>query len=448
VSVSPRFSVEPHEWVISITLPEDHADIIGVYVFDGHLDHQRLVNAVLATIAAEPMWDYHFVEHWMTPYWQPNTRAARRQLITLHSTNDVGRTFRELFATPVEVGVSVHVLRADSGDTVCFRVDHRLSDATSMRLFVAAVAKNYQAAAVPPMVDAPVVRRTPRLLRSVVSRAERRQLLSGLRNINLHARRELGAFVLPRETDSDRFGSPRHLHYPEGAVTQLTSRALRDRATLSMAIQAALTLALRDVAGFQPGREMPQQQLVDLRRYLPAEEREISACMLIGAVIIWLEDRHAESMATAIQEIRAQLTAQRGPQYGLLLSPLPTDLPLVRDLLRWIPYCRIRKGMRKKSNDMTLTPNIQVTDLGSFGQPGEIWEPAALRNAYATTSHRKLPQISIGVSTCGTRLNIALISGPDSFMQRLGERLDHHLAEYAGWAFGGTPPVPLGVAQS
>ncbi|MDX1969294.1 MAG: hypothetical protein SFV23_19105 [Planctomycetaceae bacterium] len=443
----PRFAVEPHEWVISITMPEDHGDIIGVFEFSGHLDFDRLVNAALTAIASEPMWDYRFVEHWMTPYWQSNERHRRRELVSLHTTDDVPRTFREVFARPVETAVTVHVLRAPTGDTLCIRTDHRLSDATSMRLFASEVARNYQVGAVPPPVDGPVIRRTPRLLRKVVSRAERRKLLSELRKLNFNGRRVEGAFALPAESENDRFSPPRHLHYPEGSVTQLTARAFRDRATTGIAIQAALLLALRDVVGLKPGRELPQQQLVDLRRYLPPEEREISACMLIGAVVIWLQDRHADSMETAIAEIRSQLAAQRGPHFGLFLSPLPTDLPLLRDILRWIPYRQIRNGMRKKSNDMSLTPNSQVTDLGNFGQPGDLWEPATLRNAYSTISRRKLPQISIGVSTCGTRLNLALFSGPDSFVQRLAERVDHHLAEYTGWTFGGTPPLPFGEAR-
>ncbi|OYW23106.1 MAG: hypothetical protein B7Z55_03870 [Planctomycetales bacterium 12-60-4] len=59
-----------------------------------------------------------------------------------------------------------------------------------------------------------------------------------------------------------------------------------------------------------------------------------------------------------------------------------------------------------------------------------------------------MPQISTGVSTCGTRLNISLLSGPDSFVRQLSERLDHHLAEYVGWTFAGTKPEPLGYGMS
>ncbi|OYW23107.1 MAG: hypothetical protein B7Z55_03875 [Planctomycetales bacterium 12-60-4] len=311
------------------------------------------------------MWDYHFVDHWMTPYWEANSRARRRELISVQRTEDVATSLREWLSRPLEQAATVGVFRTSSRDTVCFRVDHRLADATSLRLFVAAVAKHYRAGSTPPQADAPIVRRTPRLLRRAVSRDMRRNLLSESRKLDYRERRRNAAFVLPAATDTDPNTFPRQLHYPAGAVAQLTARAMRDRATINMAIQAALTLAIRDVIPLKPGREIPQQHLVDLRRYLPLEERDIAACMLIGAAQTWLSDQHATSMEAALSEIRQQLNAQRGPKFGLVISPLPADLPFIRVGLRWIPYRMIRRGMRRVRVDCRRFP--PVSPLAAHG---------------------------------------------------------------------------------
>jgi hypothetical protein len=39
----------------------------------------------------------------------------------------------------------------------------------------------------------------------------------------------------------------------------------------------------------------------------------------------------------------------------------------------------------------------------------------------------------IGMSSCGTRLTLAVGSGPRSFVQRFAERMDYHLSRYVGW---------------
>lgn len=433
-----RIPLDLHEICFAIMPPEYLCDIDCIFELDGHVDFERLKQAFLAAIAEEPMWGYRYVEHWWTPHWEQFPREERAKLISCVTTEQPAETLGALLRSPVEFAVTVTVFRSTTCDRICFRFDHRLVDATGSRLFTELVAEHYQKSSLEPEVDAPLKRRTFNLLKGAATPAERRKLLWKLLQHSQRVRKAPVLFELPPCTAEDPLSFPWLLHYPAGSVTELSARALRDRASLTMALQAATFLAARDLMQLPDGAEVFHQLLVDLRRYLPASEQKAHASMLIGMVLLWYDQPGLNSMSAVLSHLRTRLTEQRGPQFALMMSPVPTDVPLLRFWSRYAPYLRKRKVLRKDVFGKT-TPKVAVTDLGNYGQPGDAWAPGTLKNAFCTTGPWGIPSVTVGNSSCGNRLNISVSTGPNSFCRTLAERINEHLSDYAKWTHRPAP---------
>lgn len=431
----PRFHTLFYERWFAAMQPNYQGDVNCVLEFDTHIDETRLQRAFLAALAAEPMWSYRFVERNWIPYWEPIPREARSGLVTVQSlADDAARqeAWNRLLDTRVDAAARVFVFRTPVNDHVLLRVDHCLADAIAARQLFDAIAENYLADAPVPATDGPVIRRTAALLRPVVDWRGRLKFLGEF--IQFVKRASVGrGFDLPRPTTDDPSVSPWFLHYPLGSTEQLTQRAVRERATTVMVILAVTYLALRDLVPMTPEVEWPMVVPVNLRRYLPADQQAAPASLLTGQVPVWVESSKITDLQSAIEVVRSELAAQRGPHFGLAQSPLTLDLPLLRWLIHWNPFSRTRRTLHKMEGQPGKTPMVLISDLGEFRQPGENWAGAQITNGYCTQGTFRNPSIMIGMSSCGSRLTLAVGSGPRSFVRRFAERIDSYLSEYVGW---------------
>lgn len=439
-----QLPVEFHELLFAIMSPEYLGDILCLYEFEGAVDLPRLRQAVEVAIALEPRWGMKFVERRWYPVWQAEPRAERGQRVHLIPSTNTAATLGELLAQPVETACQIFVIRENGNDLLCFRFDHKLADGSGSRMFVQSIQRHYQSQTPVPATDAPIQSLTFRRLRPLFPVGQRWKLFRQALQQNRRIQQQKKLFDLPQGGVGDEFRLPWTLRYPVGSVEALTRRAMQDRATVTIAMQSAVLLATREIMNIPPGEEMFQQLLVDLRRYLPAEEQKQSSSMLIGMEYLWFDKTAPATAGELARYIRQQLNERRGPTFGLAFCPLAFDVPLLSGWLKWSPYARKRRVLRKGLLSRNLTPKVAVTDLGSYGSPGDRWEPAVLNNAFSSTGYWKVPSFSIGLSQCGTRLNVSISNGPDSVCRKMAFALHRQLTEYVQWSYGEECVVPLG----
>ncbi|MDP1797464.1 MAG: hypothetical protein Q8K78_08290 [Planctomycetaceae bacterium] len=432
-----RIPSQYYERWFAAMVPDYQGDVNCVLEFAGAIDERRMTQAFLCALAAEPMWSYRFVTHWWTPYWSFIPREDRAALVTVAacaSSEERFAAWERILASGVDAAARVMILRTPQNDHVCLRVDHRLADANAARHLLQSIAEHYQRQDEVPATDGPVIRRTAlALLRPLANLRTRWKLFQELLVFVKRSGTARG-FTLPTSTEDDPYVSPQFLHYPEGAASALTARAMRDRATAAMVIIAVTYIALRDVLTFTEGVRIPINLPVNLRRYLPAAEQAAPASMLTGQVSVWIDPQHAADVPAIVEQVRTQLAAQRGPHFGLSQSALSLDLPLLRQYLHWNPFANTKRNFRRMNEAADKAPMVLISDLGEFGKPEEAWDGVSIENGYSTQGTWRQPAIMIGMSTCGTRLTLAVGSGPGSFVRRFAERIDFHLSRYVGWA--------------
>ncbi|MDX1966934.1 MAG: hypothetical protein SFV23_07170 [Planctomycetaceae bacterium] len=412
-------------------------DMNCVFEFRGRIDFERLKNAYLTALANEPMWSHRFVQTFWRPYWSPIPRSQRPELVQVVTTDGSSAALGPILQQPLDAAVRIWLLRGPTDDTLCFRVDHRLADMAAARLLIEAIAGHYAAGDSEPPVDAPLVRRTIKLLRSVVSLAQRRQNFRKAGEELRAMKQALVPLRIPPATPEDPAIPPQILQFAAGALDALRAKAMQDRGTPSLVISAATYLALREVVGITPNAPVYLGMAVDLRRYLPAEHHPAHACMLLGRVFVPVEEPGATTIPAVMEQLRVALAARRGSQFGLIHSTIALDLPLVRFVSDWLPFAWLRRANQRRKQRGDLALDVAVSDLGELGRPGDRWGDAVLQNGYGIPGY--FSALFVPSSTCGSRINIALSTGGSrSFAVKLAEVLQRLLCEYIDW------PAPAG----
>lgn len=444
MSASHRIPCDLGERLFAAMTPYFKCDINCVLEFTGRVDLERITTAFLVALAEEPMWSHRFVLAFWRPYWEPIPRAARPALVQVVSTDNVPAALNSVMNEAVDAAAKFHILRGPTDDTLCFRVDHRLADATAARLLMEAVETHYRAGTPIPADDAPVVRRTVKLFRAVLTEDQRKELMQNFRKEIRAMMNAPITFRLPDVTPDDPAELPVRLDFHDGALDELTTRAMRDRGTPTLAVLAALGLAMWDVAKIAPADPLILAMMVNLRRYLPAELLPAPASMLIGQARFRVTHPDNITMSDMMNQLRERLKEERGPHFGLMRSPVAADIPRIRFFTSLLPFKLIQMAVHRQYRNFKMTPDVCVSDLGEFGKPGDEWGSAVLRNGYSQAGVWNIPSISVCTSTCGSRLTISVGTRPRSFTAKLATALRSHLCDYVGWPQANKPASPLG----
>lgn len=432
---SGRIPASITEKLFALLAPAYACDINCVLEFDGRIEPERLTTAFLAALAEEPMWSHRFVEAYWRPYWEPIRRDERHQLVSSSRSIDSATALRKVMLGPIDAAARVFHLQGPENDTLCFRVDHRLADATATRLLVESVARHYQQRTSEPERDAPLVRRTLSLLDEVVSVPQRREMLNQFRQQVREQQRLLPPYPIQFPTADDPVDLPPILHFPEGSLDELRQRALRDRGTPTFAVLAALYLSLREITEWNPNAEMRVGMAVNLRRYLPAVQLPCPASMFLGRVFCMIPPE-TTTMSAAMESIRSGFAQQRGPHFGLVISELSCRIPILRQVMEYIPFGALHSNAKHSHRRLTKRsqPDVQVSDIGEFGQPGDQWGEAHLRDACCSPGRWGVPgSITANIGNFGSRISISVAAGPRSFAETLADTLRRKLCEYVGW---------------
>lgn len=418
-------------------VPFYQCDVNCILEFRGPIDVPRITNAFLAALADQPMWAHRFVPAFWRPYWLLIPRTERNTLVEVITGEDASAAIERILRGSIDAAARLHILRGPAGDTLCFRLDHRLADATAARLLVESVRAHYAASDPVPLVDAPLVRHSMRQLPPAFSAQQKKQALAVIRQQNQASKRAPVPCYLPAITKDDPADLAPVLNFPEGALEQLRIRAAVDFATPTVAILAATYLALRDVVGIAPQAPLNLWMLVDLRRYLPASLLPAPASVFVGQVPLKVEEQDADTMATVMQQLWTELAKQRGPHFGLTRLKLFLEVPALRCLVETMPFAVIKAVVSRRCNIRT-PPEIFISDLCELGRPGDRWGETELENAAFGLGVWGIPGvINVFSGTCGSRLRIIVGTAPRSFAIQLADALRRHLCDYVGW-----PSVP------
>ncbi len=428
------FRAEPYECWFSSLQPRYWGDINFVLEFDGRLDVDRLGRALRAAIAAEPTWGYRFVETWFYPYWRRATADELRTLVRVAETGDVAAELNRLLSQPLDATTRALLIHGPDRDTLLLRTDHRLGDASSARAFLNELRQQYRANAPEPvdLFARPVSRPTIRLLRHLTPVEQRKKLAQEANQIQRASRRSR-AFQIPPATDSDPYAPTRLLHYPAGVLDELKSLALRERATLVMALQAAAYLAVRDLRPLSPVEPVPVFVNIDLRRYLTADQQPAVPANLVGDEPADLLADPQANFREILAMVREQMARRRGPRFGLVRSHHALDVNGILRIAARIPHGISRALLQFGASRMRATPRLVVSDLGAIGEPGEAWGDARLRHGHCSIGYLQFLSVFIGVSTCGSQFTLSIGSGPRSWVTSVAERVNAHLCAFAGW---------------
>lgn len=435
MSALKRLACELNELFFACLAHNYQCDINCIFEFSGRLDVERLTNAFLTVLTREPLWSYRFVPWFWHPGWEEIPRSERGGLVKVETTNGTHAALQAVMRGPVDAAARLFVFRGPSDDSFCLRLDHRLADATAARLFVEALSTHYAAGDIPPATDAPLVRRTSQMLLPQFPPAVRRTAFAKLQQQGKAAKQAPPAYHVPPTTADDPADLPPLLQFGPGTLDELTARAMRDRGTPTLAVLAATYLGLRDTVGIAPQSALHLGMAVDLRRYLPPEQLPAPACMLVGRAQFPVGEPRTPTIADVMERLRAGIATERGPTFGLTMSPLVLDLPIVRLILNVIPFRFLQSRVGQRAARSDLRPDIQISDVGEFGQPGDRWGDAVLQQAYCTCGTWGVPgSISILLGTCGSRLTVVVGTSPRSFAAKLADAIQHHLCEYVGWS--------------
>lgn len=432
---SGRIPATITEKLFALLAPAYAGDINCVFEFNGRIDPDRLTAAFLAALAEEPMWSHRFVEAFWRPYWEPIRRADRLQLVQSLRTDDPVAALRSVMTGPVDAAARVFHIPGPVNDTLCFRVDHRLADATATRLLVQSVAGHYQEQSIAPERDAPLVRRTLALLKDAVSLQQRRENFRRLQQDSQELKQSPLPYAVPLSSTDDPVDLPPMLHFPEGSIEELRQRALRDRGTPTFAVLAALYVSLREMMTWNPAAGMALGMAVNLRRYLPADQQPCPASMFLGRAFCKIPPA-ATTMSAVMEAIRTGMAQQRGPNFGLVVSELSSHVPIAHQFMEYFPFGILHRRSQRSYVHPTKPPrpDVQVSDLGDFGHPDDRWGKASLRYAFCSPGRWGIPgSVTANVGNFGTRMNISVAAGPRSFAEKLADTLRRQLCAYVGW---------------
>ncbi len=248
--------------------------IHAVVSFDGHLDIPRLQRAVRLTLDAEPV---------LGSRWVPGTRGCtwqRREDLDAIAAIPVcdGTNTEEMWrfmAAPVDPSgdpqVQVRVFRGAS-DTLCIKFDHVATDAGGVKQYLCLLAETYRQLAGNPAY------------RPSSSRSAGRSVWQVLRRCSLPAL--LRAYRRRVGTPRPNWGFPVASKTPERAIvvrhiaSEVVSAARQygkqHGATLNDLLVTATYQALFSLVTPPSGLPLHVQVPVDLRRYLPENQRSIA----------------------------------------------------------------------------------------------------------------------------------------------------------------------------
>ncbi len=369
-AIPTRFESELFDRLIT-AVAADYSGTHYVVSFTGRIDADRLMRAVRLTLDAEPILACRWVEHWFRPSWRRRDNLDRTELCEVRESSNFRGDVEDFRALPPDLPLRVLLLRGDT-DLLCIKLDHRAGDGGAMRDYVYLLVDIYNRLCDDPSYEpAPNVdgRRGMQQLRDRFRFGEKLRIFwLGLTAIRRLAR-TAGTWTFPRAQNDALEGA--YLRLDAARVRVIRGYALRQRATMSQVLVAALYRAISHARPQSSNRPLPISIAADLRRYLPSK-KAAGLCNLNGIVVISIDPQSGESLDGVMRQVRDQMMqAQRSKCLGLPLSCFVVEgLPIIRHVVGLIPYWYMKRLVRRvripRILEREITRRVMFTDLGEL----------------------------------------------------------------------------------
>ncbi|MCM3339845.1 condensation domain-containing protein [Paenibacillus sp. MER TA 81-3] len=402
----------------------------------GHLDHERLTQAVKLSADAEPILGCRFIEDPHHPYWQRIENIEESKWCVLLETDRVEESVQQFVGVPFDADsdpqVSAGVIRSKEKDTLCIKLNHAACDGAGVKQYLRLLAAIYTKLG----MDSGYVPS-----RNVRGKRDQSALFMELGIVDWSTLLNTGVAEL-----QPGWAFPfRRLDLPAGESTHLISQikgeqvealriaAKRKGCTLNDLILTAYFRALWILVRSDQGEATAIQVTVDLRRHLTSLHDQ-AICNLSGAVNVLIQDKMGEPFEQTLVRIVVIMQEHKKSMLGIQSAAAFELLASMgyEEALHWLHEARSRAVSWGKAFPM-------LSNFGIIGDPGFMFGDSAVRAAYMISPALFAPGFMLGASTYSSMLTLcvnfyASNTSADDIQLLLSRMTD----ELNGYAAGGT----------
>lgn len=331
-------------------------DINLVLTLTGRLDETILARAIGDCLAMEPVFGCRFQEGWWQPYWSlPKADTAESQL-EVRIADDTNQALQDVLSREADArngpGFRAFLLRGAT-DTLCLKLDHKLGDGQTLRLFGQLLAESYSRLLKDPDALTPAGSLRNRLVTQVMQDlpAEEKRNILRLAVANKGRFEQAAQWLLPRSQNLKE-GQPRkrflirRLGDRQGEAIIAHARQVGvsvNTVLVSIIMRGALTTLSRI-----DDRRCELIQTVDLRRHSRAGEKPLYG-NFSSMVPISIDAGRPDPLATLIPQVDAQLQAAKNEYLGLTHPLVRWEInPRRRMLFQCIPFRMLKRVTRRR----------------------------------------------------------------------------------------------------
>jgi NRPS condensation-like uncharacterized protein len=287
-----------------------------------------------------------------------------------------------------EAPLKLLLLRDHGQDTLCLKTDHVLSDAAGLRNLLYSLAAAYSSGKITQPIN----------FDRGFGQVFRRFSPFALVKAGLKANQPIpgaGLYHGPREGGE---GFIEQVVFAGSQYVRLQAQARQAGATLNDLLLAAVYQAVFARLPADFSQRYPLMVPVDMRRYLPAEERN-TAANLASAVFPHLEPMRGEALPETLRRVKDCMDAAKREDLGLGSMVL---MALGATGGGKMLHDRYSLAAQHGSRYVNVT-NFGILDPQRIG-----FAPAPLKAAYGIGPIQYTPGVLIAVSTCGETLRLVV----------------------------------------
>jgi len=113
---------------------------------DGHLDFQKLSQAVRLSIEDQPVFGCHFIEN-EPPYWEKLKNIDDGLFCSIEETENIDQSVQLFLESPLDMDndpmVKVKLIRSQDFDTICLKINHSCCDGTGTKEYLQLLSEIY-----------------------------------------------------------------------------------------------------------------------------------------------------------------------------------------------------------------------------------------------------------------------------------------------------------------
>jgi NRPS condensation-like uncharacterized protein len=368
----------------------------------GRIDDDRMRQALKLLRTYCPIVGYRLCTDNGWPKWRRvGDRGALTPLVVTATEDDL-QEHQSLngyhsCAAAADATVSVRILRGLHDDTLYISVDHTIADAAGAKEIVYTLASYYARLAyhIRPRILQPAA--SPRGLKEI------RAHIPGFKKFTAVCgwRPTRGHWKFPDQNKNHRCDSGYAIqHLGEHSITDLKKYGSRDDATVNDILITAFFGALHDLHGIAPGKRMPVQFTIDLRRFLRHEPR-CEIANLSSSSHVWLHKHAANPFGQNLRETHLALTRIKRKTPGI-------GSALVLELILKLGFTRARRKLEEVFNTsrVTGTANPIFINTGVIDAHRLNFGSVEVRNACMLGPSLLVPGVAMTASGFRDRLTL------------------------------------------